>query len=77
MLIDESEKIGYYKKEAQSILNLPDKSINRLIKNGKLKTQFISKKKCLVTLESVLEYKKELDERRNMSKRVWVNRNDI
>lgn len=76
MLINDSKKLGYYKKEAKSILNIPVKSINKLIKEGKLRLHPITEKTSLITIDSVFEYKKELEERKSMGKPVWVNRND-
>ena len=75
MLI-EDKKLGYSKKEAQSILKIPSKSINRLLKEGKLLYTLEKKKKSLISLDSVIEYKKELDERKSIRRPVWINRND-
>lgn len=75
-MLTENKKLGYNKKEVQSMLNIPSKSINRLLKEGKLTYTLERKRNSLISVDSIIEYKKELDERKSMGKPVWINRND-
>jgi hypothetical protein len=61
------------KTEAGKILGIGISNINFLIKNKSL--TFVDNKYILI--ESVMAYKKEMEERRNMPKPVWVNRNEF
>jgi hypothetical protein len=57
------------KKEACEILKIKNHTLSNLIKS---KNILISDNKELV-LSSIIEYKKELDERRNITSPQWIN----
>jgi hypothetical protein len=59
------------KKEACSILKLKRHSLNNVISSGVIKSI-----DTRVDSDSVYEYKKELDERRNTNPAKWVYVND-
>lgn len=66
-MILEKEKIS--KKEACKILNIKNHTLNNLIKSRNI---LIDDNKELF-LDSVIEYKKELDERRGIKNPQWIN----
>jgi hypothetical protein len=61
------------KIEATKILRVPLKAINNCIKNKIIKVDL----KGQLTDESVYDYLKELEERRNTPKPNWIYRNEF
>ena len=64
-------------KEVCSVLNLGAVAITRLVKQGVLKKVNPSDIHSLLDSNSVYEYKKELDERRNTNPAKWIYRNEF
>ena len=62
--------------EASSILNISPKNINGLIKKGILKKSNPLQKNSQLDSDSVYQYQKELEERRNITPAKWIYRND-
>jgi plasmid maintenance system antidote protein VapI len=63
------EKQTITKKEACDILQIKKHTLNNLIKNKTI-LSFNDE----VFFSSIIEYKKELDERRSINKPMWINR---
>lgn len=61
------------KKQASQILNLRLERINALIKDKKIEIDLTGK----LSDQSVYEYLKELNERRNTKPTVWLHRNEF
>lgn len=66
------DKQFYNKEETASILRVNGNAISRLIKQGKLKLLEETKRAKKITLESILSYQKELEERRNIIPAKWL-----
>lgn len=64
----EKEKIS--KREALKILNIKIHTLNNLIKSGNV----ISYNSEELILDSVIKYKKELEERRGIQTPKWLNK---
>lgn len=66
------DKQFYNKEETASILRVNGNAISRLIRQGKLKLLEETKRAKKITLESILSYQKELEERRNIIPAKWL-----